>query len=253
MNLLLDNLNWFYDSATFSAGQYNLEINGAFSNINGAVAWNLIPLPAPGSRVAATVTWNVTTPTDGDDIWFVIADDAAIVFSLLLVPFGSPTTNGSFSFDVAVSTYPVITTSDNELEINPPPSSYSALGTLQMIPTPTSPPACVLTALNDIITVTAPGVAIANIYANDTLCPGAVGAATSLVPSALTFNALSGEVSVNIGAAQGLYSFFYALTIAEVDVSSARVIVTYNPPPPPPPPACYPPVCGCALPACNGA
>jgi hypothetical protein len=113
-----------------------------------------------------------------------------------------------------------------------------------------SPPPCELLARDDNATVTAPGLVIASVYANDDVCPGYEGQLLTTLPPELSFDTETGAVTLLPGADAGIYQFEYEIALfgGEGGMSAATVTVTYAPPTN----ICYPPVCGCTLPACNG-
>lgn len=101
---------------------------------------------------------------------------------------------------------------------------------------------CEPVANDDDATVTAPGLAIADVRANDTGCDDGALTVVGLVPAELDFDTTTGAVTLLPGASPGVYSFLYLLE----GTAQAQVTVEYEPPPN----VCYPPVCSCTLPAC---
>lgn len=97
-----------------------------------------------------------------------------------------------------------------------------------------APPPAGLLARDDVATVTEPGVAIYSVLLNDTFTPPIQIHDGAPVPAALTFDKVTGEVSVNPDAAPGTYTFTYWLCPAGIlasmdDCSMAHVTVTYAP------------------------
>lgn len=104
-------------------------------------------------------------------------------------------------------------------------------------------------ARDDSRVLTAPGVAVGSVLANDTYTGSASLAAVTPVPAELSFNTTTGAVVLAPGAAYGVYSFTYQLC-ALGGCDTAVVTVEYRrqsqhcpgaghrrfPVPPPPPP-----------------
>ena len=80
-------------------------------------------------------------------------------------------------------------------------------------------------ANNDSATLTAPGLAIADVRANDEPHDGALALASALPPE-LSFDTTTGAVTLLPGAEPGTYVFDYRLE----DTATAVVSVTYTPP-----------------------